>query len=54
MLETTMQMHNPAHPGEALKDYMGASEVTAFASRIGVMALPATPSGTISAWKQVP
>ena len=31
-----MQMHNPAHPGEVLKEYMGASEVTAFASRIGV------------------
>ena len=31
-----MQMHNLAHPGEVLKGYMGASEVTAFARRIGV------------------
>jgi addiction module HigA family antidote len=31
----TMQMHNPAHPGEVLKEYMGDAEVTAFAGRIG-------------------
>lgn len=31
-----MQMHNPAHPGEVLKEYMGACEVTAFAIKIRV------------------
>jgi len=31
-----MQMHNPTHPGEVLKEYMGISEVTAFAGRICV------------------
>ena len=31
-----MQMHNPAHPGEVLKEYICISEVTAFVSRIGV------------------
>ena len=31
-----MQMHNPAHPGEVLREYMGDAEVTAFAGRIGV------------------
>jgi len=31
-----MQMHNPAHPGEVLKEFMGDSEVSAFALRLGV------------------
>jgi antitoxin HigA-1 len=31
-----MQIHNPAHPGEVLKGYVGTSEVTAFANKIGV------------------
>ncbi len=31
-----MQMHNPVHPGEVLKELMGDMEVTAFAARIGV------------------
>ncbi len=28
-------MHNPAHPGEVLKELMGDTEVTAFAARLG-------------------
>jgi addiction module HigA family antidote len=31
-----MQMHNPPHPGEVLKELMGDTEVTAFASRLGI------------------
>jgi addiction module HigA family antidote len=31
-----MQMHNPAHPGEILKELIGEIEVTAFATRLGV------------------
>ena len=31
-----MRMHSPAHPGEVLKEYMGETEVTAFATRLGV------------------
>ena len=31
-----MIMHNPAHPGEVLQDYMGGVEVTSFAHRLGV------------------
>ncbi|HEY0795144.1 MAG TPA: HigA family addiction module antitoxin [Acidisarcina sp.] len=31
-----MQMHNPAHPGKVLKEYMGDAEVTSFATRLGV------------------
>ncbi len=31
-----MPMHNPAHPGEVLKELMGDTEVTAFAARLGV------------------
>ena len=31
-----MQMHNPAHPGEVLKEYIGETEVTTFAGRLGV------------------
>ena len=31
-----MPMHNPAHPGEVLKELMGDAEVTAFAARLGV------------------
>ncbi len=31
-----MQMHNPAHPGEVLKELMGDAEVTAFAARLQV------------------
>ena len=31
-----MQMHNPAHPGEVLKELMGDAEVTAFAAKLQV------------------
>jgi antitoxin HigA-1 len=31
-----MQMHNPAHPGLVLKEYMGDTEVTTFAGRLDV------------------
>jgi addiction module HigA family antidote len=29
-------MHNPAHPGEVLREYLGAITVTAAADRLGV------------------
>ena len=31
-----MEMHNPPHPGEVLREYMGDVEVTAFAGQVGV------------------
>jgi addiction module HigA family antidote len=31
-----MQMHNPAHPGEVLRDYLGEADVTALARRLRV------------------
>lgn len=31
-----MQIHDPAHPGEVLREYMGDAEVTAFAEKVGV------------------
>ncbi|HEY0796361.1 MAG TPA: hypothetical protein VGD64_11325 [Acidisarcina sp.] len=34
--ETTMQMHNPAHPGRVLREYMGDAEVISFETRLGV------------------
>lgn len=30
------KMHNPPHPGEVLRDYLGDTSVTAAAARIGV------------------
>lgn len=31
-----MQMHNPAHPGRVLREYMGDAEVISFETRLGV------------------
>ncbi len=31
-----MHMHNPAHPGEVLREHIGEMPVTAFARRLGV------------------
>ena len=31
-----MEMHNPPHPGEVLREYMGDIDVTAFAGKVGV------------------
>ena len=31
-----MPMHNPAHPGEVLRDYLGAVDVTSLAQRLKV------------------
>jgi addiction module HigA family antidote len=31
-----MRMHNPAHPGEVLREYMGEMSVTRLAEHIGV------------------
>jgi addiction module HigA family antidote len=31
-----MQMHNPAHPGEVLRDYIGEADVTSLARRLKV------------------
>jgi addiction module HigA family antidote len=31
-----MRMHNPAHPGEVLREYMGAISVTSLAVHLGV------------------
>ncbi len=31
-----MHMHNPAHPGEVLREHLGDMPVTAFARRLGV------------------
>ena len=31
-----MQMHNPPHPGEVLREYMGDVDVTTFAGKVGV------------------
>lgn len=31
-----MRMHNPAHPGTVLRDYLGDMSVTEAASRLGV------------------
>jgi antitoxin HigA-1 len=31
-----MRMHNPAHPGEVLREYMGDMSVTSLASHLGV------------------
>ena len=31
-----MRMHNPPHPGEVLREYLGGSTVTASASKWGV------------------
>jgi addiction module HigA family antidote len=34
--ETAMPMHNPAHPGEVLLDYLGEADVTSLAQRLKV------------------
>jgi addiction module HigA family antidote len=31
-----MRMHNPAHPGEVLREYMGDKSVTSLAAHLGV------------------
>ena len=31
-----MRMHNPAHPGEVLREYMGNISVTSLAAHLGV------------------
>jgi len=31
-----MAMHNPAHPGEVLRDYLGETDVTSLAQRLKV------------------
>ena len=31
-----MPMHNPAHPGEVLRDYLGEADVTSLARRLKV------------------
>lgn len=31
-----MQMHNPAHPGEVLREHLGNMPVTVFAKKLGV------------------
>jgi len=31
-----MPMHNPAHPGEVLRDYLGETDVTSLAQRLKV------------------
>ncbi len=31
-----MRMHNPAHPGEILREYMGDMSVTGLAAHLGV------------------
>jgi antitoxin HigA-1 len=31
-----MLMHNPAHPGEVLREHIGDTPITAFARRLGV------------------
>jgi addiction module HigA family antidote len=31
-----MPMHNPAHPGEVLRDYLGEADVTSLAQRLKV------------------
>lgn len=31
-----MPMHNPAHPGEVLRDYLGETDVTSLAQRLRV------------------
>jgi len=31
-----MPLHNPAHPGEVLRDYLGESDVTSLAQRLRV------------------
>jgi antitoxin HigA-1 len=31
-----MRMHNPAHPGEVLREYMGDRSVTSLAAHLGV------------------
>ena len=31
-----MRMHNPAHPGEVLREYLGELEVTSLAARLKV------------------
>jgi len=31
-----MSMHNPAHPGEVLRDYLGEMDVTSLAQRLKV------------------
>ena len=31
-----MEMHNPPHPGEVLREYMGQSDVAGFAARVGI------------------
>jgi addiction module HigA family antidote len=31
-----MAMHNPAHPGEVLRDYLGEMDVTSLAARLKV------------------
>ncbi len=31
-----MSMHNPAHPGEVLRDYLGEMDVTSLAQRLEV------------------
>jgi addiction module HigA family antidote len=31
-----MTMHNPAHPGEVLRDYVGETDVTSLAQRLRV------------------
>jgi addiction module HigA family antidote len=36
MCEVSMEMFNPPHPGEVLRDYMGDVEVTDLSERMGI------------------
>ena len=47
------RMHNPPHPGEVLREYLGAVTVTEAAVRLGVnrVTLSRITSGAAGAWQ---